>query len=85
MADTIVVGQYIGVQALAAVGATGGITFFVLGFMMGLSNGFSIIVAQRFGSKDEAGVRKAVGNIIVLSIIFLVSDTNIQHISIITK
>ena len=70
MADTIVVGQYIGVQALAAVGATGGITFFVLGFMMGLSNGFSIIVAQRFGSKDEAGVRKAVGNIIVLSIIF---------------
>ena len=70
MADTIVVGQYIGVQALAAVGATGGITFFVLGFMMGLSNGFSVIVAQRFGSKDEKGVRKAVGNIIVLSLIF---------------
>lgn len=70
MADTIVVGQYIGVQALAAVGATGGITFFVLGFMMGLANGFSIIVAQRFGSKDEKGVRKAVGNIVVLSIIF---------------
>lgn len=70
MADTIVVGQYIGVQALAAVGATGGITFFVLGFIMGLSNGFSIIVAQRFGSKDERGLRKAVGNIIVLSLIF---------------
>lgn len=70
MADTIVVGQYIGVQALAAVGATGGITFFVLGFIMGLSNGFSIIVAQRFGSKDEDGVRKAVGNIIVLSLAF---------------
>lgn len=70
MADTIVVGQYIGVQALAAVGATGGVTFFVLGFIMGLSNGFSIIVAQRFGSKDEDGVRKAVGNIVVLSLIF---------------
>lgn len=70
MVDTMVVGQFIGVQALAAVGATGGITFFVLGFILGLANGFAIIVSHRFGSKDEAGLRKAVGNSIVLSLIF---------------
>lgn len=70
MVDTVVVGQFIGVQALAAVGATGGITFFVLGFILGLTNGFSVIVSHRFGSKDEIGLRKAVGNSIVLSVIF---------------
>ncbi len=70
MVDTVVVGQFIGVQALAAVGATGGITFFVLGFILGLANGFSVIVSHRFGSKDEDGLRKAVGNSIVLSVIF---------------
>lgn len=75
MADTVVVGQFIGVQALAAVGASGGITFFVLGFIFGLSNGFSIIVSHRFGSKDEDGLRKAVGNLIVLSAAFAIVVT----------
>lgn len=66
MADTIVVGNFIGVKALAAVGATGGISFFVLGFIMGLANGFSVIVAQRFGANDEEGLRHTVGMSIVL-------------------
>lgn len=68
MVDTIVVGQFIGVEALAAVGASGGITFFVLGFMMGLSNGFAIIVSQRFGAEDYDGMRHAVGMTILFSL-----------------
>lgn len=40
MVDTIIVGQYVGVQALAAVGATGTINFLILGFMMGMTSGY---------------------------------------------
>lgn len=69
MADTIVVGQFIGVQALAAVGSTGGIFFFVLGFVMGLTNGFSVIISQRFGAEDYHGLRKAVAMSILVSLI----------------
>lgn len=50
MADTIVVGRSIGVDALAAVGSTGAISFLVLGFVIGLTGGFSVVVAQKFGA-----------------------------------
>ncbi|MGH0052224.1 MAG: MATE family efflux transporter [Sphaerochaetaceae bacterium] len=60
MVDTFVVGRFIGVQALAAVGSTGPVTFFVLGFVIGLSAGFSVIISQKFGAKDERSMRKAV-------------------------
>lgn len=68
MVDTIVVGRFIGVDALAAVGATGAMSFLVLGFILGLTNGFSVIVAQRFGANDKDGVRKAVAMSVYLSI-----------------
>ncbi len=68
MADTIVVGQFIGVEALAAVGASGGITFFVLGFMMGLANGFAVIVAQCFGAENYDKMRHAIGMAILFSL-----------------
>lgn len=60
MADTLIVGRTIGVNALAAVGCTGSITFLILGFAMGLTSGLSILTAQRFGAGDEKGVRKSV-------------------------
>lgn len=60
MADTLIVGRTIGVNALAAVGCTGSITFLILGFAMGLTSGLSILTAQRFGAGDERGVRKSV-------------------------
>ena len=50
MVDTIVVGRGIGVDALAAVGATGSINFLVLGFIMGMAQGVSILASQFFGS-----------------------------------
>lgn len=67
MADAVIVGRFVGIQALAAVGATGTIMFLILGFMMGLSSGFTVLTAQRFGAGDIEGVKKSVGNGAVLS------------------
>lgn len=55
--DSIIVGQYLGVNALAAVGSTGSLTFLVIGWIMGVTGGFTIIIAQRFGAGDEKGVK----------------------------
>lgn len=49
--DTMIVGQFVGVNALAAVGATGSLNFLVIGFTLGLTNGFGIPIAQAFGAK----------------------------------
>lgn len=72
MVDTIIVGQYLGVDALAGVGSTGSVNFLVLGFCIGLCAGFAIPVAQQFGSKDFEAMRKYIGNIIWLAIGFAV-------------
>ncbi|MBS5523044.1 MAG: MATE family efflux transporter [Clostridiales bacterium] len=69
MVDTIIVGRFVSVKALAAVGSTGAISFLVLGFAMGMTAGFSVIIAQRFGAGDEEGVRKSIGMAIWLSVI----------------
>ena len=49
--DTVIVGKFLGSEALAAVGSMGSVNFFVIGFCMGLCNGFAIPVAQQFGAK----------------------------------
>lgn len=69
MVDTIIVGQVIGKDALGAVGVTGTISFLVLGFVLGITVGFSVIISQRFGAKDEEGLRKAVAMSVLLSVI----------------
>lgn len=75
MADTLIVGRFLGVNALAAVGSTGSVTFFVLGFCIGICNGFAIPVAQKFGARDETGLRRFVGNSAVLASGFAVVMT----------
>ncbi|MDO5400147.1 MAG: MATE family efflux transporter [Eubacteriales bacterium] len=70
MVDTIVVGKFLGVQALAGVGSTGSISFLVLGLCNGICAGFAIPVAQKFGQRDYAGLKKFVGNMIWLSVGF---------------
>ncbi|MDD2969811.1 MAG: MATE family efflux transporter [Lachnospiraceae bacterium] len=75
MADTIIVGRYVGVKALAAVGSTGTIMFLIIGFMQGMTTGFTILTSQRFGSGDMAGLRKSVGNAAVLSAIVTIIGT----------
>ena len=62
MMDTIIVGKYLGVQALAAVGSTGSINFMIIGFCMGVCNGFAIPVAQKFGEKNFPMLRRFVAN-----------------------
>lgn len=66
--DTMIVGHYLGVDALAGVGATGSINFLILGFCMGVCAGFAVPVAQKFGAKDEVGLRKYVANSLYLSV-----------------
>ncbi len=67
MVDMIIVGQTIGKEALAAVGATGSITFLIIGFAQGLTAGLSIITAQRFGVQDFRGVKKSFAVAIIIS------------------
>lgn len=69
MVDTIIVGRFVGVDALAAVGSTGSIFFLVNGMILGLTSGFSVLVAQKFGAKDDDGIKKAVASNIVLTLI----------------
>lgn len=70
MVDTIIVGQWLGVDSLAAVGSTGSINFMIVGFCTGVCSGFSIPVAQRFGSRDYHSLRKYVANSVWLSAAF---------------
>ncbi|MDU4859415.1 MAG: MATE family efflux transporter [Terrisporobacter othiniensis] len=69
MVDTIIVGRFVGVDALAAVGSTGSMFFLVNGMILGLTSGFGVLVSQKFGAKDEAGVKKAVASNITLTLI----------------
>ena len=78
MVDTIIVGRFVGVQALAAVGATGIIMFLIFGFMQGLTSGFTVLTAQRFGARDEKGLKQSVGNACVLSAVVTVIMTIIS-------
>lgn len=72
MVDTIIVGQFLGEDALAAVGATGSIMFLVLGFAMGFSQGFGVMVAQAFGAKDEKRLKHVVALSFLLSVLISV-------------
>jgi putative MATE family efflux protein len=73
LVDTIIVGKFLGVSALAAVGATGSINFLIIGFCLGICSGFGLPVAQRFGAKDYDGLRKYVGNSAVLAAVIAVA------------
>lgn len=75
MVDTIIVGHYLGVEALAAVGATGSVNFLIIGFCMGVCNGFAILIAQEFGAGHEENMRRFIGNCVRLSVIFAVVIT----------
>ena len=69
MADTIIVGKFVGANALAAVGSTGTIMFLIIGFLQGMTAGFTVPTAQKFGAGDMKSVRKTVGSAAILSFI----------------
>ncbi len=65
--DTLIVGRFLGVEALAAVGCTGPLMFLMLGFVGGMTSGFSICTGQSFGAKNFDGVRQSAAICIALS------------------
>lgn len=75
IADSIVAGQFIGVNALAAIGSTGSLMFFVTGWLNGLASGFAIIVAQMFGAKRYDRMRHYVAMSVYLMAVFSVVMT----------
>ena len=78
MADTIIVGRFVGADALAAVGATGTIMFLVLGFSQGLCTGFTVLTSQVYGAQDYARVKRSVANGILLAAIVIVVMTTLS-------
>lgn len=78
MVDTIIVGRFVGVDALAAVGATGSVTFLILGFTQGLTTGFTVMTSQRFGAGDREGMKKSIGSAVVLSLIVTIVMTAVS-------
>lgn len=68
LADTVIVGQTLGEKSLSAVGSTSIIIYFVLVFIQGMTNGFSILLAQVYGMKDKEGVKKSIATAIYLSL-----------------
>ena len=81
MADTIIVGRFVGQNALAAVGSTGTIMFLVIGFSQGLTGGFTILTSQKYGAGDEKGVKESVANGILLSVIVILVITLVSTLS----
>jgi len=70
--DCIVVGNFVGKEALAAVGATSSIINTMVGFFMGLSTGAGVVISQYFGAKDEEHVKKAVHTTLALTLLLAV-------------
>ena len=71
IADIIIVGRTIGVNALAAVGATAPLFMMLVVLTMGLSNGFTVVTGQRYGAGDLDGVRRSVAMSTMLSLFFV--------------
>ena len=75
MCDTLIVGRFLGVHALAAVGAADWFNWMILGSVIGFTQGFSIKIAQQFGAEDFSGLRKTIGASIRLSILLAILGT----------
>ncbi len=82
MVDTIIVGRFLGVDALAAVGSTGSMVFLINGFIIGLTSGLSILISQYFGANDEKNLKKSITSSIILSFIASIVITIVSIVSI---
>ncbi|MBR1617936.1 MATE family efflux transporter, partial [bacterium] len=78
LVDTLITGRFIGVNALAAVGATGSLIFLLISFIFASTQGFSIVLAQRFGAKDYVMMRKSLACSLILSFILTIVLTLIS-------
>lgn len=70
IADIVIVGRTLGVEALAAVGAVSPLFFLIMFVVVGLTNGFAVVTGQKFGAKDYEGVRRSVVVSLILGTVF---------------
>ena len=68
-ADTLIVGNFVGTRALAAVGATGAFVNLLVGLFVGLCSGVGVVVSQSFGARDYDGVDRQVHTALVFSVV----------------
>lgn len=80
IADTAIVGKGLGDDKLAAVGNMSSLTFLIFGFTMGLSNGFSVIIANTFGEKNIPKLKEVIAAVVKLMIFFTVLLTALSLI-----
>jgi len=73
--DTLVVGQFVGKEAQAAVGSTGPIINTIVGFCAGLATGASVVISQRYGAHDDEGLSKAVHTTVALTFLLSLAAT----------
>ena len=81
MVDSIIVGQFIGEEALAAVGATGSMVFLVIGFCNGIASGFGVMISQAFGAGDKKRLRNYVAVALMLSAVVMVVLTGVTMVT----
>ena len=70
IADIVIVGRTLGIDALASVGAVAPLFFLIMFVIVGMTNGFAVVTGQRFGAKDYDGVRRSVTMSTILSTVF---------------
>lgn len=73
--DSMIVGRYLGQNALAAVGSTGTVMFMINGLTSGLCTGFTVLTSQKFGENDKEGTKRSVANGMLLALIIIVCMT----------
>ncbi len=69
MVDTVIVGKFVGANALAAVGSTGTIMFLVMGLANGMATGFTVLTSQKYGAGELEATRKTVAIGVLLAVI----------------
>lgn len=88
LVDTMIVGRLLGVNALASVGATGSLIFVVLGWVIGTTSGFGVMISQSFGAQDEKRMREQLAaavvwcvlQSVVMTIVFVLFNDRILHL-----
>lgn len=80
LVDNIIVGRFVGTDALAAVGSVGSINGFIIGTALGLTSGFTIPVAQSFGADDRKKMNQYAGNSITFSFLIGVVICIVAHL-----
>lgn len=80
IADVVIVGRTIGVEALAAVGAVTPLFMMTMVLTIGLSNGCTVVTGQRYGAGDMEGMRRSIGTCTVLSVIFTLFIMLVFHV-----